>query len=222
MTGNEAGDVVRRLLWHPEPTDPSEPFLSRLLRTMVEEKRLPKYQFERRVDALLALFLPDALSRVLGGDVEHVVPEFPIKVGKARHSANVDRLMYIRAEEPGSDRWVFVEIKTDRNSIDHEQIERYLEAIKKGMPRLLADIPEIRKGSKEKCKYSTLLARLHDYEGARPIELIYLTNCPEKLAAYKDRMTIVTFEQLAASPVQRYAAEWQLFRELVIDRALLS
>jgi hypothetical protein len=47
---------------------------------LVANKRLPKYQFERRVDIFVNVFLADVLTALFGGTYQLVVPEFPLSV----------------------------------------------------------------------------------------------------------------------------------------------
>jgi len=74
--GGEAGGAG---LGSMDISGPSARFLAELFGTMVANRAIPKYQFERRVDAILAIFLPELLSNSYGWEVEIVVPEFPIK-----------------------------------------------------------------------------------------------------------------------------------------------
>jgi hypothetical protein len=71
---------------------PSGDFLQDLMASMAINKALPKYQFERRVDAMLALFLPGIFSNLLKWKVSTVVPEFPIKSLDNNQTTNVDYL----------------------------------------------------------------------------------------------------------------------------------
>lgn len=121
----------------PAFTDAS--FLTALLTRMAEDKSLPKYQFERRVDAMLAVFLPDLLSQMLGATVEFVVPEFPIKKAGSYQSINVDHVYCINQCS-----WLFVEIKTDIESIGSDQPETYLAAASREMAALIADVRVMR------------------------------------------------------------------------------
>lgn len=78
-------------------------YLQEVFTRIVEFKKLPKYQFERRVDALLLPFLPDLLGQVMSGEVQHVVPEFPLKKPGTFQSTNVDHLFYLRGASPPLD-----------------------------------------------------------------------------------------------------------------------
>ena len=59
--------------------NPYASFIVRLFEMLTAHKRLPKYQFERRIDGIISLFLPGILRQVKGWNVELVVPEFPLK-----------------------------------------------------------------------------------------------------------------------------------------------
>lgn len=60
---------------------------------MVVDKALPKYQFERRVDSMLAVLLPDLLSQLKGSDIRYVVSEFPLKKVSGNLSTKVDHVL---------------------------------------------------------------------------------------------------------------------------------
>ncbi len=57
---------------------------------LVANKRLPKYQFERRVDIFVSVFLADVLTALFGGTYQLVVPELPLKKDDNHQSTNVD------------------------------------------------------------------------------------------------------------------------------------
>ncbi len=156
-------------------------YLRVLLTSLVADKQLPKYQFERRIDALLTPFLPTIVERALsGGTASVVVPEFPLKKpGASNQSTNADHLLVVRDRPVGApDCWVLLELKTDSASYDPQQAAIYQLAQRDGWSRLRGDIVAIRNASAKKQGYTSLLQRLDTHAGDDPpdvIEIVYLT-----------------------------------------------
>jgi len=209
---------VRASVPTPAPARTDSPFLEEVFRVLIENKALPKYQFERRVDVLLSVFLPEALSRLLEGDVRIVAPEFPIKKEGNNQSTNVDYVLFKHAEKPEDERWIFLELKTDRGSVDQDQVDIYQSAIRQGMPALLRDLNAIRAATKAKDKYDALLARFKGLPADRPIELIYLAPSGQMNLNLRGVGRALTMETLANLDLERYPAEWRLFRERVLRK----
>lgn len=202
----------------PVPVQAEAPFLEEVFRTLIDNKALPKYQFERRVDIFLSVFLPEALSRLLGSDVRIVAPEFPLKKADNNQSTNVDYVLFKHAERPEEERWIFLELKTDRASVDQGQVDIYHEAIRVGMPSLLRDLNAIRDATKAGAKYDALLARFKGLPADRPIELIYLAPPGNLNLNLRGVGRALTLNALANLELERHAAEWRLFRERVLRR----
>lgn len=110
-------------------------YLEEVFTRLVEFKQLPKYQFERRVDAFLVGFLPDLLGSLWGGRVVPVAPEFPLKKAGSNQSTNVDHVFYVRHKDPPGDYWLWLELKTDMGSIDWPQVETYAHFAELGTQR---------------------------------------------------------------------------------------
>ncbi len=118
-------------------------YLRVLLASLVADKQLPKYQFERRIDALLTPFFPTMVERALGGGTASVVvPELPLKKpGASNQSANADHLLVVRDRPAGApDCWVLLELKTDSGSYDPQQAAIYRFAQRDGWSRLRAEL----------------------------------------------------------------------------------
>jgi hypothetical protein len=191
------------------------PFLDSVLSTLVDFKALPKYQFERRIDAFLSVFLPEILARHLGGDVVLVAPEFPIKKPDNNQSTNVDYVLFRRGADRGGDRWLFFELKTDLGSVRDTQLDAYQYARQRGMAALRGDLQAIRSSTKEKAKYDALIDRFVRFPDA-PIEIVVLApGLVSHTAAHS-----ITFRELLDMDLIGYATEWQTFRDLVIRQAL--
>ena len=102
-------------------------------------RHLPAYQLERRADIFISFYLKDALEKIPELDL-HLdgifIPEFPIRGGtigavnkkgelQKNSSAKVDYLFVDKTR----DQPVFVELKTDDDSISPEQL-KYLNQVK--------------------------------------------------------------------------------------------
>lgn len=198
-------------------------FIEELLESLVQNKKLPKYQFERRIDAILHLFLPDLLTQHFGHEVETLVAEFPLKKEGNRQSTNVDYLMVMRDSDNFIKYWLFFELKTDDSSVEAKQIDIYESAMYKRMPTLISDIHEIMSGTTAVSKYMHLLERLKfipDYDRT-PIRVIYLSptiptrfQYPRQLESA--RIYPLTFSELEKISVKRFPEAWNLFRKIVI------
>jgi hypothetical protein len=185
-------------------------FLDALFRSMAANKALPKYQFERRIDALLAVLLPDLLGQLLSTDVTFVVPEFPLKKSSSNQSSNVDHVYF---DKRG--RWLFVELKTDAASVSHDQIASYVEAARRGMPALMRDIHAIQAATTHRAKYGALLERLSDYPIAAPIELVYLAPTASRISR-PSGMRVVTYRELATLQHRVYPEVWDMVSSTLI------
>jgi len=185
-------------------------FLTALMTSMAAHKALPKYQFERRVDAFLAVLLPDLLGQLLGTQVDFVVPEFPLKHAASNQSTNVDHVYFDRRG-----RWLFVEIKTEVASVNQTQIDQYLRAASRGMAPLLADVAAIRRASKEQRKYAVLLDMLAAFPASGPIDVVYLAPATATLPRTAG-MRVVSYRELAALEHRVFAQAWDLFRTVLV------
>ncbi len=205
------------------PQDGFQYFLEELLETLVENKKLPKYQFERRIDAILHLFLPDLLTAHFGYEVETIVAEFPLKKSGNRQSTNVDYLMLMRDSKNFIKYWLFFELKTDNLSIEDDQLDAYESAMHRTMPALIRDIVEILSGTTAVSKYKYLLERLKGIPNndQTPLRVIYLSpTIPARLryARQLDKSQIypLTFSEIENLPVKRFPEAWDLFRKIIM------
>lgn len=115
-------------------------FGAQVLEGLARSKHLPKAQFERRVDSILAPFMGDVVSYALDAPASLVVPEFPLKKEGNAQSTNADALFAVTGDSPA---WALVEIKTDSRSFDTVQLQRYVEAREQKMPLLRDELLEI-------------------------------------------------------------------------------
>lgn len=181
-------------------------------------RKFPKYQLERRLDIFFALYLPEILKKVPNINIEvthnDIIPEFPLKKNNSCSSTNVDYAIF--SNENGKIKLYLLELKTDMNSIDNEQITYYKKAKEKGFLQILTDIIKIQKKSSQWKKYDNLLEYIKNNYGIirnttsigsqkrknweivkesiiEEIEIIYLVpKEDERIRQYK----IITFENV--------------------------
>jgi len=195
--------------------DPYAGFLIHLFETLASNKRLPKYQFERRVDAMVSLFLPDILTELKGWRTELIVPEFPLKKAANNQSTNADHLLFRHADGAGpAEAWVLFELKTDSDSCREEQLDAYLSAIESGMPKLISDLDTIATASNDRAKYAELRSRVARFPPDRPLHLVYLAPC--RIQVQHPRVFALTFQDLADLSLSKFPEVWDLFRSMML------
>jgi hypothetical protein len=99
------------------------PAMHSLIETIIQYKGFPYYGAERRLDAIISLFLEPIIKTQLYRDdpaciIEFIVPELPIK-----HSNNqADCVDYILSKRNNGEvsQLLLVELKTDIQSIDRK------------------------------------------------------------------------------------------------------
>lgn len=133
----------------------------KLICILKENKKLPYYAAERRIDLLLNLFLSDILTSYYQREVSLIVPEFPLKHEVNRQSYKLDFLcMFHDTKQP-----IFVELKTDTISFNANQAIMYSEKAldwKKCIYNLTQIISNPKMYFNYRVKYFILLTRLHD------------------------------------------------------------
>lgn len=149
--------------------------LAAIFDLLLENKEYPNYQAERRVDIFLNYFLSRLLSNYLQENVEYVCPEFPIKKQENNRSVKIDYLGKT-ATQP-----VFVEFKTDSNSLKEEQAITYLNC---NWQTCVSDLDQIRKATNNKyrSKYDKLIQvikSVHFPEQDPPVRVIYISPLSE-------------------------------------------
>ena len=230
----EAHATVNRILYPKDPvpsTDtpkaeeekttptfsPSGDFLRDLMASLACNKALPKYQFERRIDAILALFLPEIFSNIYGWNVTTVVPEFPIKSLDNNQTTNVDYIFF-REANPSSDihpAWIFFELKTDSASLSQGQLTTYLDAKKRGMKALRTELNEVLHATRHREKYMELLQRIDQYPIDLPIEIVYLIPDNFTLSS-SEEIHLITFQELGEIELSSYFDAWKLFQKEIL------
>ena len=202
----------------PASPDAALALLTEVFDVLVANKRLPKYQFERRVDIFVNVFLADVLTALFGGTYQLVVPEFPLKKDDNHQSTNVDYLLFHTTPQ-GDENWVFLELKTAAGSIGQEQLDIYRRSVERGMPALMRDLPLLRERTKARAEYDELSRRLATFPHDRPIEIVYLAPVAMSEVDLGPGGRSVTFAQLRTVEIERHPEAWRMFRDSVIARA---
>ena len=186
-----------------------EAYLRDAVNQLVFWKSLPKYEFERRFDVLLAPFLNDILSACLGGEVAVVAPEFPLKHENTNHTDNADYLCALTGAE-GKVTWILLELKTASESVSSDQIEMYRRNRDKGFARLCDEVGLVAKASGAKEKYANLIALLPQGPVSDELQVVFLA--PAQALVPPD-FKHITFEQAFAITPSKYPEVWQCLRE---------
>lgn len=123
-------------------------FLEDLFKLLINNKSIPNYQAERRIDIFINYFLERILSEYLKEKVDFICPEFPLKNKDNNRSTKLDYLCKTQNEI------VFVELKTDTASFKESQACLYFET---SWNKCKGDLPLIKSNSNYKAKYDNLI-----------------------------------------------------------------
>lgn len=133
---------------------------------MLEDwKLLPAYKLEPRIDSLVGYALQTASADLLDVQCKILIPELPIRLGTV-HPQHVETHLenrsykvdfYIRGQKGEN---VFIEFKTDSESIRDEQIGYLAEAEEVRMKAIVEGILKLHKATQHKQKYEHLLNKL--------------------------------------------------------------
>ena len=148
-------------------TNQHELSLRSVLDRLEQWRHLPAYQLERRADIFLSFVLPEILKKKFKlNQVEDmkVIPEFPLHKRKlfdatetGNASAKVDFAVFSRT----CNRIFLVELKTDNNSINRNQLCRMVKVKSSGVIKLLKGVIKCaRNTSTSHRKYGHLLWKL--------------------------------------------------------------
>lgn len=189
-------------------------FVELLMETIIKSKDIPKAQVERYVSPILEIFLPSALSVILGKNIEMITPEFPIKKDGNNQSTNVDFLLM------SEDEIIFVELKTDTTSSNDTQMQIY-QNLKNSQNlglKLFEDFEQIKSKSSKKKKYNThqenIDCKLKELKNLQKLKIVYLVpkKLKDKSAFDEEGKKVITFEELYQNNEinHEFANEWKI------------
>jgi len=131
-------------------------YLNKIVALLVENKKFPNYQAERRIDIFLNVILEDLLSVYLNEEVKYVCPEFALRQdGDYNRSTKLDYLCKTKSEI------IFIELKTDNHSFNEDQLKTYFT---ESWGNWLEKLNQIINATTDKVKYSHLKRRLSDFD----------------------------------------------------------
>ncbi len=142
-------------------------FLENLFELLANNKALPNYQAERRIDIFINHFLERILTEYLKERVDFICPEFPLKNNDNNRSTKLDYLCKTQNEI------LFIELKTDTASFKESQAYLYFET---SWNKCKSDLPLIKSNSKYKAKYDNLITLVNSisFLSEPIIRVIYL------------------------------------------------
>jgi hypothetical protein len=193
----------------------TELMIDKIFNHLDEWRHLPAYQLERRTDIFFAIYLPDIIKWKFRQNIEHVVPEFPVRLGSLdtmnkhenpNHSIKIDYLAVCNESKTV----YLIELKTDTSS-HREKQDLYMEKAKEiNVKSLIDGVLEIRKATSSSIKYDNLISVLAQIGWVDPftltntsedynIEIIYIQ--PTK--PDHSEKTIISFADIAHSLAER-------------------
>ena len=141
----------------------SDPTIDTVFDLLDEWRGLPSYQLERRADIYFALFLAAVLESHCNTEFEPlVIPEFPLRRGTLwaeterkyqNYSVKVDYVAFTK----GYEQVVFVELKTDMESLRSKQDEYLHRASKLEFGEFLNGLCPLITNSRQRKKYDRLI-----------------------------------------------------------------
>ncbi|MCP4359134.1 MAG: hypothetical protein GY796_14055 [Chloroflexi bacterium] len=139
--------------------------INELFSKMDKWRHLPTYQLEKRADIFFSIYLGDILSNRFNVEIDHVLPEFPVRIGTINPQVNTNnrsfKIDYL-AKVKNSNTVIFVELKTDDRSRRRKQ-DWYLQRVEEvGIVKLLHGLRKIVTATRYKKKYWCLLEKLQE------------------------------------------------------------
>lgn len=203
-------------------------FINLLTSRILELHQTPKVQVERAVSPILSLFIADALTAKfrehvsLCGEYELVCMEFPLKKSDNAQSTNIDFLLVNKSTSSIA----FLELKTDSNSVDRNQLDVYLklkeEVQEYGGGFLLRNLSVIAGQSARNDKYQFLQSLIEPFKkiiiGASDLKVIYLVPNSVKpgLMAVSGIDSVLSFNDLPVAIEGDLADVWPSIRDCFV------
>lgn len=161
-------------------THKNSPSIDEIFQKLDLWRNLPGFRLEPLVAPFFGLFMPEILSTHLGTNPINrtVIPEFPLrnavfrgfnKIPKNNGSKKID---YLAVTDDLEEAYL-VEIKTDSNSIDGNQLKYLKKAESLGIQKFVTGIFDLARASDEKKKYVHLLHQLKELRIINSMNKVY-------------------------------------------------
>ncbi len=153
----------------------SDKIINEVIALLKKNKEFPNYQAERRIDIFINYFVDRILKSYLKKETKFICPEFPLKKNDDNRSTNIDYLCKT------NDEIIFVELKTDANSLKEKQANIYIKADWRKCKNKLDDIFNSTK-PKYRAKYQNLISEIEllKFDQNPEIRTIYLSPLEHK------------------------------------------
>lgn len=209
------------------PSQTKLSFLEAHLKYLMEDARLtPKVQLERAVGPLLTHFIDRAMSGLtlspqnadLAGQYRLICCEFPLKKSN-NQSTNVDWLLLNETR----DYLVFLELKTDVNSISNDQLKSYGPYLRETL-KFEKNIAKISEASRHELKYEHQRRKLTKlWENVSELSSSKLVYLAPSSALIEDpaqdlcsQFHKISFADLPENIEGDYAKEWSIIRRYLL------
>lgn len=141
--------------------------LSAVMNQLEKWRYLPSYALERRVDILFGMCLPNVIEYWFGVKDAKVIPEFPLHkdslgIEKNNQSLKVDFAVF--AHKNGRERLFLVELKTDMDSRNSNQLDNMKIAKSAGSKKLLEGVILAAQSTRVPRKYAHLIWQLNKFK----------------------------------------------------------
>lgn len=182
-------------------------FLNDLFVLLDENKQFPSYQAERRIDIFINYFLEDILeAHYKSSKITFIAPEFPLKLENSFQATHIDYLCLKEGTE-GEKEILFVELKTDANSFDPQQLKIYskYKTWNKWLEELIMIIQKGRMSFDYRLKYFHLIRILTENHLLIPGQSLSSINIPDANSNHKVKLAFSKeFNSLLSSTDSRY------------------
>ncbi|MCW3105713.1 MAG: hypothetical protein JWQ09_219 [Segetibacter sp.] len=203
----------------------SQLFLTSIFELLAQNKKLPYYQAERRIDIFINIYLEEILNAFLKStSIQFIAPEFPLKKKGNAASTKVD---YLCLDDITKEIY-FVELKTDNSPFKPSQLDIYRDNLQwnKCIDGLHVIFGKNDKG-KYKEKFSLLNNRLNHFNLLSNNSMEYkikivniLPNVTDEEKEKNNDLLFITFEDLESFKPKNHSEEWNLFLKHIIKQKL--
>ncbi len=213
-------------------------FLEEIIEIIHKGRLVPKYQVERAFTPVLQVFIEDIMFHSTKTRWKLISPEFPLLKEKEKEQAstfqstNID-FFFINKERT---ELAFLELKTDKNSLNVKQMDIYRRVKKEvrgaGAAMLFDNLKAIRERSRQKRKYNLLIKSFSEALGqnSQPQEedkirkklknitelKVYLL-CPGGVNSHGSVDDSFSFKSLKEVIPEKNRREWRIIAERISE-----